>query len=173
MSIEQVSIGCMEKADFAQALEQQVTSLRKYAAWLTKDTEEAHDLTQETLVAAWLNRHRFVFNGSIAAWLRRILFNKYVNQHKRSKRLLSLQDVDQGVLDSMLKDIDPLEDLIGASIEQEVGKLENRYRDPIEMRIRGFKYHEIAKRLDIPEGTVKNRIFEGRRLLRQKLSNGT
>ncbi|MEM9328135.1 MAG: RNA polymerase sigma factor [Bacteroidota bacterium] len=163
--------GCMERSDFAKALEQHISPLRNYAMWLTKDHEEAQDLTQETLASAFVNHHRYVFNGSFSAWLRRILFNKYVNQRKRAKRMSSMEDMDQHTIETILKETDPLQNLIALNIEEEIQKLEDRYRLPMLLRIRGFKYHEIALKLDIPIGTVKNRIFEARQVLLKKLSH--
>ncbi len=161
---------CIDQTDFVKALEQQVTPLRKYAIWLTKDPEDANDLTQETFIAAYQNHHRYVFNGSLSAWLRRILFNKYVNHFKRSKRLVSLDTVDQQSAAYTRKEMDPLGTLIGDEILETIQGLDQRYRDAISLRIRGFKYHEIAERLDVPEGTVKNRIFHARQQLQNRLS---
>jgi RNA polymerase sigma-70 factor (ECF subfamily) len=43
------------------------------------------------------------------------------------------------------------------------------YRVPFMMYFEGFKYHEIAEELDLPIGTVKNRIFMARRDLKNHL----
>jgi len=43
------------------------------------------------------------------------------------------------------------------------------YKTPFMMHFRGFKYYEIAERLQIPIGTVKNRIHIARKVLKQKL----
>jgi len=54
-------------------------------------------------------------------------------------------------------------------IARAVGGLDDTYRTPFMMHFRGFKYHEIAARLDIPIGTVKNRIHIARKELKDKL----
>ena len=48
-------------------------------------------------------------------------------------------------------------------INKAVVSLEDAYKAPFMMHFRGFKYHEIAEKLDIPIGTVKNRIHIARR----------
>ena len=58
-----------------------------------------------------------------------------------------------------------MEDISGA-----VEKLEDTYRNPFMMYFNGFKYHEISKKLNIPIGTVKNRIHIARKELKDRLS---
>jgi DNA-directed RNA polymerase specialized sigma24 family protein len=54
-------------------------------------------------------------------------------------------------------------------IQLAIGNLEDVYKTPFMMHFRGFKYHEIADKLEIPIGTVKNRIHIARKLLKDDL----
>ena len=54
-------------------------------------------------------------------------------------------------------------------IQQAIQKLDEVYRTPFLMHFRGFKYHEIAEKLQIPIGTVKNRIHIARKILKEYL----
>jgi RNA polymerase sigma-70 factor (ECF subfamily) len=54
-------------------------------------------------------------------------------------------------------------------INHAVNGLDDTYRTPFMMHFRGFKYHEIAAKLDIPIGTVKNRIHIARKELKDQL----
>ncbi|MEO0332749.1 MAG: sigma factor-like helix-turn-helix DNA-binding protein, partial [Bacteroidota bacterium] len=56
-------------------------------------------------------------------------------------------------------------------ITQAIVKLDDAYKTPFMMHYRGFKYHEIADRLNIPIGTVKNRIHIARKELKAVLRN--
>src|SRR5690606_21050116 len=56
-------------------------------------------------------------------------------------------------------------------INMAIRKLDDAYKTPFMMHFRGFKYHEIADRLNIPIGTVKNRIRIARKELKEKLQN--
>ena len=58
-----------------------------------------------------------------------------------------------------------LDDINGA-----VEKLDESFKTPFMMYFRGFKYHEIAIKLNIPIGTVKNRIHIARKELKDRLS---
>ena len=50
-----------------------------------------------------------------------------------------------------------------------LGKLEDTFREPFMMYFHGYKYHEIADKLLIPIGTVKNRIHLARKELKDRL----
>ena len=54
-------------------------------------------------------------------------------------------------------------------INEAIENLEDTYRIPFTMHFKGFKYHEISYRLDIPLGTVKNRIHIARKELKALL----
>ena len=45
------------------------------------------------------------------------------------------------------------------------------YKVPFSMHVSGFKYREIAEKLDLPLGTVKSRIFFTRQRLQQELKD--
>ena len=54
-------------------------------------------------------------------------------------------------------------------ITKAINRLDEVYKSPFLMHYRGFKYHEIAIKLNIPIGTVKNRIHIARKLLKDDL----
>ena len=51
-----------------------------------------------------------------------------------------------------------------------VNELREELLTPFKMHTSGYKYHEISEHLNIPIGTVKNRIFHARKELQEKLS---
>jgi RNA polymerase sigma-70 factor (ECF subfamily) len=54
-------------------------------------------------------------------------------------------------------------------IQEAIESLEDVYKVPFMMHFKGFKYHEIADKLEIPIGTVKNRIHIARKILKEDL----
>ena len=54
-------------------------------------------------------------------------------------------------------------------IQEKIDGLGEEYKEPFEMHFQGFKYKEIANKLDIPIGTVKSRIFIARKKLMDSL----
>ena len=54
-------------------------------------------------------------------------------------------------------------------INHAIDNLDETYKTPFMMHFKGFKYFEIAEKLDIPIGTVKNRIHIARKELKKRL----
>ena len=56
-------------------------------------------------------------------------------------------------------------------IEKEINSLEDEFRVPFMMHVKGYKYKEIAEKLDLKIGTVKSRIFFTRKKLMEALKD--
>ncbi len=50
-----------------------------------------------------------------------------------------------------------------------IDKLEEEFRIPFLMHYQGYQYHEIADKFEIPTGTVKNRIFFAKKILKKEI----
>lgn len=62
-----------------------------------------------------------------------------------------------------------LSEFVREDLEKALNQTDEMYRLPFLMYFRGFKYHEISEELDLPIGTVKNRIHIARKELKKKL----
>lgn len=149
--------------------------LRPFALKLTRDMVDADDLLQETMLKAISNREKFADGTNLKAWLYTIMKNTFITQYHRMVRRNTFIDSTDN-----LHFINSSDSLIenGASgtfamddINEALDHLKSEYRDPFLMHFRGYKYHEIAERLDIPIGTVKNRIHIARKFLKDELSS--
>jgi RNA polymerase sigma-70 factor (ECF subfamily) len=68
-----------------------------------------------------------------------------------------------------LQENNAVNSFISEDIQSALAKIDSMYRVPFMLYFEGFKYHEIAEELDLPIGTVKNRIFMARRDLKNYL----
>lgn len=148
--------------------------LKPFALKLTRDNEEANDLMQETLMKAISNREKFSEGTNLKAWLYTIMKNTFITQYHRMVRRNTFIDTTDNLhyINSMGH---TTENAASGSfamddINDALDSLKAEYRDPFLMYFRGFKYHEIAEQLDIPIGTVKNRIHIARKCLKDELS---
>ncbi|MFY0591867.1 RNA polymerase sigma factor [Roseivirga sp.] len=163
----------MTTVDFNYSLSNMTKTLKPFAIKLTKDHDDANDLLQETLMKAYNNREKFAEGTNLKAWLYTIMKNTFITNYQRMVRRGTFIDTTDNLhfINSTSTQIEnraagnfALRD-INTSIE----KLEDVYKIPFMMYFRGFKYHEIAERLEIPIGTVKNRIHIARKQLKEKL----
>mgnify|MGYP001026369893 CR=1 FL=1 len=165
----------MTALEFGYSINKMSSSLRPFALRLTKDSEEANDLLQETVLKAFTNRDKFTDGTNLKAWLYTIMKNTFITNYQRMVRRNTFIDTTDN-LHYLNSSENIAENLAYSSfalkdINKAVTKLDDTYKTPFMMHFRGFKYHEIAEKLNIPIGTVKNRIHIARKELKSKLKN--
>jgi RNA polymerase sigma-70 factor, ECF subfamily len=166
----------MNTLEFRTKLDGLTTILHSFAYNLTKNTEDAKDLYQETSFRALSNRDKFQPGTNFKAWIFTIMKNIFINNYrKKIKSNVILDTTDnQYYLNSgshaigNAAETDIMMKELGVMIEN----LDDSIRVPFMMHFEGFKYQEIADDLELPLGTVKSRIFFARKELKdQILSN--
>lgn len=163
----------MTALEFTSHIGKVSKSLRPFALRLTKDSEDANDLLQDTLMKAFTNRDKYADGTNLKAWLYTIMKNTFITNYQRMVRKNTFIDTSDNL--HYINSIESSTDNTAYSsfamddINRAVGALEDAYRTPFLMHFRGFKYHEIADKLNIPIGTVKNRIHIARKELKDKL----
>lgn len=151
---------------------------------ITRDPEEARDLTQETFLRAYRSISGFRGDASVKTWLYRIAINQSRNRFRWWKRRKKDKTVS---LDSPIGGSDrnysdtipsaapnPEDEALrreqGLRLQKAIAELPGHFREAIVLcDVQGFAYEEIASILEINIGTVKSRISRGRRELREKL----
>jgi RNA polymerase sigma-70 factor, ECF subfamily len=146
------------------------------------DYEQSLDLAQEVFFKAYRSLDRFDPTYRFSTWIYRIASNRSIDHlRKQSPALLSLDDAgdpDKG--DAVVQLKSPLrgpEDLLasrelGARIGEAIEALPAPYRELILLRhLQGMAYENIARVKSLPLGTVKNRLFRAREILRRKLGS--
>lgn len=163
----------MTAIEFNYAINNSAKTLKPFALRLTKDKDDANDLLQDTLMKAFLNRDKFATGTNLKAWLYTIMKNTFITNYQRMVRRKTFIDTTDNLhfINSSSTTIknDAIEGFAMADITGSIKKLDDVYKVPFEMHFKGFKYHEIADRLQIPIGTVKNRIHIARKVLKQDL----
>lgn len=148
-------------------------SLKPFAMKLTRDYEEANDLLQDTLLKAFTNRDKYTEGTNLKAWLYTIMKNTFITNYQRMVRKNTFIDTTDNLhfINSMESSTnnEAISSFAMNDINNAVGSLEDAYKTPFMMHFRGFKYHEIAEKLEIPIGTVKNRIHIARKELKDRL----
>jgi RNA polymerase sigma factor (sigma-70 family) len=148
-------------------------SLKYPALKFTHNHSDANDLIQDTILKALKNKDKFKQGTNIKAWLYIIMKNTFIsNYHKIDKRnslIDSIEDDYVFVQPSTISKNEGAGAVVMEDITKSINKLEKVFKDPFMMHFSGYKYEEIADKLHIPMGTVKNRIHVARKLLMQDL----
>ncbi len=164
----------MTAIEFNYAIYSTSKALKPFALRLTKDSEDANDLLQDTLVKAFLNRDKYADGTNLKAWLYTIMKNTFITDYQRMIRKNTFIDTTDNLhyinsSDSLVEN-DAYSSFALDDINRAIDGLEDTYKVPFMMHFKGFKYHEIAQKLNIPIGTVKNRIHIARKELKDLLS---
>ncbi len=164
----------MTALEFSYRIDQLTGSLKPFAMRLTKDVEDANDLLQETMLKAFTNRDKFSEGTNLKAWMYTIMKNTFITNYQRMVRRNTFIDTTDNFhfINSSGSAIsnDSTTNFALKDINRAIDRLSENYKEPFMMHFRGFKYHEIAEKLNIPIGTVKNRIHIARKELKDELS---
>ena len=132
--------------------------------------DEAADITQEVFVRAWRNLSSLDPSRPIFPWLYRITKNLCINRVKRksgSEAGLEFPELQPGT-DSVEGDL--LKKESRREIREAVMSLPDNHREIIILKhYDECSYEEMAEILGIPKGTVMSRLFNARKMLKQKL----
>ncbi len=165
----------MRTATFAQNLLIVQTELLNFAYKLTSDREDANDLLQETSLKALDNEEKYTAETNFKGWIYTIMRNIFINNYRKTLRDQTYVDQTDNLF-YLNQNIDIETDSTEGSYDLKemrriVNALPKEYRVPFAMYVSGFKYREIADKLNLPLGTIKSRIYFTRQKLQKELKD--
>lgn len=150
-------------------------NMMNFALTLTANRDEAKDLTQETILRALNNKEKYYENVNFKGWVFTIMHNIFVNNYRRMVRSQTIIDQTDNLYHLSMPQNSGFDSPEGAYTVSEINKVldsfTNEYKIPFQMHVQGYKYEEIAAKLDLPIGTVKSRIFFARKRLQELLKD--
>jgi RNA polymerase sigma factor (sigma-70 family) len=164
----------MSSPDFNKMLLTNADFLKPFAINLTRDTEAANDLYQETLYKALANQEKYHVGTNIKAWLFTIMRNIFINNYRRKAKQKTIFDSTPNEYLINLKQAtvsnSAESNLRMKEINRAIQDLPEIFRTPFLLYFDGYKYNEIAEVLQEPLGTIKSRIHFARKLLKEQIS---
>lgn len=164
--------------DTNDSFESRLLSLQKnmlnFALTLVPDMDQAKDLVQETLLRALANRDKYYDNINFKGWIFTIMHNLFVNDYRRWLRNHTILDHTENLYHLNIPHSGQATSegtYTIAEINKAIGSFTDDYRLPFTMHIAGYKYEEIARKMNLPLGTVKSRIFFARKRLQVLLKD--
>jgi RNA polymerase sigma-70 factor (ECF subfamily) len=154
-------------------------TMYRVARRLTKNTTDAEDLTQETYVRAFSAAGSFQLGTNAKSWLFTILRN--LNRNRTRDRARAIVVVDGDAVDrfdgaddsSETPEARLLRKAESRDLRAAIESLPPALRQTVWLRdIEELSYAEIARRLDIPIGTVMSRLSRARELLYRRMTDG-
>ena len=154
----------------------------RLARRLLGSNEDALDALQDAFLKAWSNLKNFEFKSSFGTWFYRIVVNTCLDRrrsgtteksdvHFEEELTESYMARGAGALTGAPQEKLALEEL-QAGVNKAIEKLSEEQRAVFCLRVmEGMPYDEIARVLDIAEGTVMSRLFYARKQLKEELKD--
>lgn len=149
----------MKTFNFTQDLLNIQSELLRFAYKLTADREEANDLLQETSLKALDNEDKYTPDTNFKGWMYTIMRNIFINNYRKVVRDQTFVDQTDNLYHLNMPQDSGFDSTESAYDMKEIHKVVNAlpkdYRIPFAMYVSGFKYREIADKLNLPLGTEK------------------
>ncbi len=164
----------MTKKEFDERIASIKETLEAVARKFTTDYQGVQDLVQDTILKALTYRHHYKQNTNFLGWIYTIMRSAYIDRYRKDQRMRTSIDVTEELYYLNIADTHtfnrPDNSYEYGYVIKCIDEVDPMLSIPFKMYMEGFKYHEIASILNIPLGTVKNRIFHARKEIQKKLS---
>ena len=151
-------------------------ALYAFALKLSRSRDDAEDLVGDTMLRAFERWDQYNLGTNIRAWLFTILYHVFVSRKRRidAREVHAPDDSEGWSAFEAVGEVDPEGRFYDSFLDDEITKaidaLPDEYRSAVVLSdLHDLRYAEIAEILGVPEGTVKSRLFRGRRILQKKL----
>lgn len=165
----------MANKEFESKLMSLQGNLLNFAYMLTSNRDNAYDLLQDTTLKALDNESKYVENTNFKGWVFTIMRNIFINNYRRVVRSATVVDQTEDLYHLNISQDSGIDSPEGSYAAQEISdaiaEFPEKYRVPFSMHVAGYKYNEIAEKMDLPLGTVKSRIFFARQQLQERFSD--
>jgi len=152
----------------------------RFALSLTRNEADADDIVQETFMRAYRSWHTFERGSDARRWLFTICRNAFLRTRERARHQVELEDGDVEAVASQLSEATGArsgdEQLLarldlGPALSNALKELPEPFRSAVTLvDVEDQSYEAASEILGVPIGTVRSRLFRGRRLLQRALA---
>jgi len=138
---------------------------------MVNDREEANDLAQDVFIKIYKNLDKYYPEYKFSTWVIRIATNHVIDYRRKKKQeTVPIEDVEFSLKTEESPEAAYIRREQKEELKKIVGDLPDMYKIPIMLyHEQGLSYQEISDIINEPLSKVKNRIFRGRRMLKESL----
>jgi RNA polymerase sigma-70 factor (ECF subfamily) len=151
----------------------------RFALSLTRNEADSDDLVQETFLRAYRSWEHYTIGTECRGWLFTICRNTFLRARERARREVASDDPEVEALAAAAMHAAAVESGQGEvftkvdlseAIDRALAELPEAYRDAVNLvDVQDQSYDTASQVLGVPVGTVRSRLFRGRRLLQESL----
>jgi RNA polymerase sigma-70 factor (ECF subfamily) len=156
-----------------------IDDVYRFALSLTRDAADADDVVQETFLRAYRSWHTFQQGSDARRWLFTITRNVFLRSRERERRHVDLEDGDVEALNAFAAQADQGRDGsdqilsrvdLGPALSRALNELDEPFKSAVLLvDLEDQSYEAASEILGVPIGTIRSRLFRGRRILQDKL----
>ena len=162
--------------NFKQIIDNNKEHVKNIIKLITKENNE--DLEQEVYIKVWKNSNNYKECGSFKSWISTIAKNISKDYLKSANRKRDINSTSDEQVVNKISDTkaNPEQNVIRTfrkkRIKKAIDNLKPKFKEIIIMyEINGLSYDEISKKLNIPIGTVKSRLYNAKKILAEDLAD--
>jgi RNA polymerase sigma-70 factor (ECF subfamily) len=157
--------------DFAELISRYKNLVYSVILRMVTDREEANDLAQDVFLKIYKNLDKYFPDYKFSTWTIRISTNHVIDYMRRKRQeTINIEDVEYELGTNDSPEAAYIRQEQRTELKNIVGQLPEMYKIPIVLyHEQGLSYQEIADITNEPLSKVKNRIFRGRRMLKDSL----
>jgi RNA polymerase sigma-70 factor, ECF subfamily len=164
-----------EQRAYAELVDRHKNKAMTLAVRMLRDRHEAEEALQDAFVRAYRALPSFQGKSSFGTWFYRIVYNvcSTVLSKRGKEYFVSIDEHEEGMLNLEIPSDDETPDVqiesreFRSMIKFEIEKMEQQYAEILTLfYLQDFGYEEIMEVTGLPLGTVKNRLFRARTILR-------
>ena len=157
-----------DRAAFTEFYQRHNRALFAFLVKLVRDREMAEEVLSETMLDVWRQAGRFEGKSSVTTWLFSIGHHKAVSRLRRMREVALDEEVAANIEDGApTPDIQASDRDMSRLLISLIDRLSLDHREILQLAYyQEFSVQEIAEVLDLPENTVKTRMFYARQRLK-------
>jgi RNA polymerase sigma-70 factor, ECF subfamily len=134
-----------------------------------KNRQDAEEILQEGFIKVYACLHQYQFKGPLEAWIKKIMTNSALQKLKNKKPLYKIVHAED-IMEEFIDEAMILDHINAKELILLIESLPQMCRIIFNLYVfEGMKHREIAKLLNISEGTSKSHLHDARILLQNKL----
>ncbi len=133
--------------------------------------QEIEDVTNEVFYKVYRSLRRYDPSHAMSTWLYRITVNAALDRRRSLRHEVLRSELPDDVRDGAPPPDETAESAVRArELHEALGRIPDHYRAPLVlMHVEGLPIEEVSRILDLPEGTVKSRLFRARAILKRTI----
>ncbi len=165
-----LSLGIEDSYEFV--VNHYYNSLYRYAYSLFRNDAEAKDLVQVCFIKLWDSRKNASSIFNIKSYLYRSIYNGFIDQKRKKRELISIEEKHAGELLNWIED-SSTQEIQGKkqALTEAIQTLPERCKETFKLsKQEGLDYHEIATYMGVSIKTVEAQMVKAYKILRKIMS---